>query len=130
MVMIFWIYFVPYKGCARWLYFTILLKFNNNNTRRSGVFCINFEHVSQLILVFLLLTLLTLRNAEAYPKPCQTSKVERIGYKIRLRKVPKKIFGGCFSKLLSLWQNFTFTKFISINLIYTKSHCFIQATRG
>ena len=36
-----------------------LLKVNNRNTRtrcRSGVFIVNFEHISHLVLVFLLLT--------------------------------------------------------------------------
>ena len=35
------------------------VKFNNNDTRtrRSGVFIVNFGHISHLVLVFLLLTL-------------------------------------------------------------------------
>ena len=37
-----------------------LLKVNNRNSRtwrRSGIFIVNFEHISHLVLVFLLLTL-------------------------------------------------------------------------
>ena len=34
-----------------------LLKVNNRNWRRSGVFTVNFEDISHLVLVFLLLTL-------------------------------------------------------------------------
>ena len=37
-----------------------IFKVNNRNTsfwRRSGVFIVNFEHISHLVLVFLLLTL-------------------------------------------------------------------------
>ena len=35
-----------------------LLKVNNRNTwRRSGVFIVNFEHISHLVLVFIVLTL-------------------------------------------------------------------------
>ena len=37
-----------------------MLKVNNGNTktwRRSGVFIVNFEHISHLVLVFVLLTL-------------------------------------------------------------------------
>ena len=37
-----------------------MFKFNNKDTRttpRSGVFIVNFEHISHLVLVFLLLTL-------------------------------------------------------------------------
>ena len=64
-----------------------LLKFNNRNTRtcpkltiktperrqwrRSGVFIVNFEHISHLVLVFLLLTL-NLQMPTGYictPKP-------------------------------------------------------------
>ena len=39
---------------------TYLFKVNNKNTsqwRRSGVFIVNFEHISHLFLMFLLLTL-------------------------------------------------------------------------
>ena len=38
---------------GRNLYTELLL----NDARRSGVFIVNFEHISQLVLVFLLLTL-------------------------------------------------------------------------
>ena len=34
-----------------------MFKINNKDRRRSGVFIVNFEHISYLILVFLLLTL-------------------------------------------------------------------------
>ena len=34
-----------------------LLKVNNRNTRRSGIFVVNFEHISHIVLVFQLLTL-------------------------------------------------------------------------
>ena len=34
-----------------------MFKINNKDRRRSGVFIVNFEHISHLILVFLLLTL-------------------------------------------------------------------------
>ena len=37
-----------------------MFKVNNRNTRarrRSGIFIVNFEHISHLVLVFLLLTL-------------------------------------------------------------------------
>ena len=34
-----------------------LLKVNNRNTIIIGVFIVNFEHISHLVLVFLLLTL-------------------------------------------------------------------------
>ena len=34
-----------------------MLKINNNDARRSGVFIVNFEHISHLVLVLFLLTL-------------------------------------------------------------------------
>ena len=34
-----------------------MFKINNKDRRRSGIFIVNFEHISHLILVFLLLTL-------------------------------------------------------------------------
>ena len=34
-----------------------LLKVNNRNWRRSGIFTVTFEHISHLVLVFLWLTL-------------------------------------------------------------------------
>ena len=34
-----------------------MFKVNNKAWRRSGVFIVNFEHISHLVLVFLLLTL-------------------------------------------------------------------------
>ena len=34
-----------------------MFKVNNRNTRNTGVFIVNFEHILHLVLVFLLLTL-------------------------------------------------------------------------
>ena len=81
-----------------WNYFPAiiyLLKVNNKNTRkrcdicskltrkarRSGVFIVNFEHISHIFLVFLMLAgfdVFTSNLVEMYPGPTLLSKMESL----------------------------------------------------
>ena len=75
-----------YKICSK-----LITKTPERRRRRPGVFIVNFEHISHLILVFLLLTLNKYLPAERQPCECINAKIK---------------FKNCFQKILFLRRFF------------------------